>query len=485
MKVVFLASECAPIAKVGGLGDVAGALPKALKKMGIDICVCMPFYKAIDHEAYSPLLVKRSLVVPFEDKEREVDVYKTELPNSKVPVYLFKNEYFLSGGGVYFSKSAFCESHREVQRFAFFSKAVLEYFRAEKEPVDVFHCNDWHTATVPLLMKTLYKDDPVLKNAATVYTIHNLGNQGISELMLLDELGIRREDLDTLDWDAQNRDIDLMMQGIIQSDVINAVSPTYAQEIMTKRYGAGLEEVLQGKSGRVSGILNGVDYQIFNPETDPNVFFNYSLPNWQEGKRKNKQDLRHSVHLDDEGTTPLLGMVTRLTDQKGLDIIRDAFPTIMKLGFQFVLVGLGDPTSEEPFIRFAKEYPGKVSINLTFDLKLASRIYAGSDAFLMPSKFEPCGLGQLIALKYGAVPIVRATGGLKDTILNGETGFVFSPYTAKALINCLIKVREGFSDSKRWQDIVETGMSQDYSWDRSAGEYITLYKNAIRWSHER
>ena len=483
MKVFFIASECAPIVKVGGLGDVAGALPKALKKNKVDVTVCLPFYKTIDPEKYALELVLKELKVFYEEDYNKVTVWRTMLPGSEVPVLLFENVKYLSGGGVYFARSAFCESHREVERFSFFSKSILEYLKNQKIKADLFHCNDWHTASVPILLATLYKKERILRHAACVFTIHNLGNQGIADLVVLDELGINKNSLKFLDWDAQNRDIDLMMQGIVQSDAVNAVSETYAHEILTKQYGAGLEEVLRGKSGRLFGILNGIDYDVFDPQKDQSLFFRYNLKNWREGKKKNREELKKRLNLS-QNDKPLVGMVTRLTEQKGLNLVEKVFDKMIQLGFQFVLLGLGDEDIEEAFKELERKYPQDVSINLKFSTALANQIYAVSDVFLMPSKFEPCGLGQMIALKYGAIPIVRATGGLKDTIQDRKTGFVFKSFTAEALLKVLIRARDAFSQKEAWKKIVEEGMKEDFSWDRSAKEYLNLYQKALQFKHE-
>lgn len=497
LRVLVCAAECAPFAKVGGLADVIGSLPKALAKLGIDVRVVIPFYKEVrdgkwDQHPTSQILPLTSYQVDFGFREK-VAVYQSNLPGSDVPIYFLENKKYLSSGGIYFGESAFVESMEEIERFAFFSKAVVGFLNSQfstlNSQFDIVHCNDWHTGMVPNLIKNSKFKVQNYKKPATVFTIHNLANQGISDLSILQKLNSVTKISKLIKWDAADNNLDFMLQGIVGSDVISTVSPTYAKEILTPELGEGLEKILKSREARLFGILNGIDYEVWNPSTDSLLEFNYDLTkNIEEGLSKklgNKLHLQKHLGLKVDERVPLIGMINRLAEQKGIDIFLGALKDILALGAQVVVLGVGDEQFEEELrirnqeLRDAENF----SFINRFDEELAHRIYAGADLFLMPSKFEPCGLVQLIAMRYGALPIVRATGGLKDTVKDGETGFAFKEYSSEALLYAAERALTCCGlERPEYRPMVEKAAAQDFSWERSAREYLKLYEKALEYN---
>lgn len=438
LKILFISSEVAPIAKVGGLGDVIGSLPKELKKLGCDVRIAIPKYGFIDEKKYSLELIAQGIGV---NGKEQVAVYKGFLPESEVPVYFLENEKFFSEGDVYFEKTAFVGSVGEIRRFLFFSQAVLKIFSEINWLPDIIHCHDWHTAILPVLAKSQFK---------TILTIHNLANQGF----------------------------DILQQGIMAADLLNTVSPTYGKEILTVDYGCGLEKFLLKRKKDLYGILNGIDEKRFNPETDCDIKENYSWKNIGN-KIKNKTALQKELGFIESPEIPLVGMINRLTDQKGIDLVIDIIPQAIAFGCQIVFLGVGADNYENKLLEFSRKYPDNISANIKFDAVLAQKIYAGADIFLMPSRFEPCGLGQLISQRYGTVPIVRQTGGLADTVKDKKTGFVFKEYSSEALLKCLEKALAFYKNQEKWQKMQKKAMSKDFSWSKSAKEYLKLYKKLV------
>ncbi len=473
MKVLYCASEVAPIIKVGGLGDVAGSLPKALAGLGAEMEVVVPKYGEIkDYE----LKKKGELDVDFAGRREKVIVWQTALPNSQVPVYLLENEPYLSKDG----HQAFAGTVGEIERFAFFSKAIASLINRNSGLItfpDLLHLNDWHTSLVPLLSSEACRLPSLL-------TIHNLSYQGLASLELLKKLGLTQNSCRVLSWDAQNRDIDILMEGIIHADFVNTVSPTYAREIMSPEFGWGIEEVLKAKEGRVVGILNGLDYEVWNSATDKNIKLPYSSSNFQLGKIENKKFLQKELGLAVNENIPMLAFVGRLEPkQKGLDILYEALEQLLpERGFQFVLLGTGDTKWEEKFRVQSSEF-SDIRDNFRFigrfDEKLAHQIYAGADIILVPSKFEPCGLPQMIAMRYGTLPLVRKTGGLADTVKDGINGFVFEEYSGKALREKIKEALIKFQSKSSPLQMVEEAMKEDFSWNKSAGDYLELYKKVL------
>ena len=476
MKILFAASEVSPIVKIGGLGDVAGALPKALEKLGVDVDVIVPFYPVIDRHKFK-IIKQLSIDVPFDGHTWEVGVYKTKLPGSQVDVLLLNEPRFLAGGGV----NAFSSLKDEIERFTFFSRAVVEYVKAQFNIYDVVHCNDWHTGMIThILEEEIGEERP-----ATLFTIHNISYQGEWGMDLVQELGLSISEHRILEWDLEDGNVNLMLEGIASSDMVNTVSPTYAKEVKFSDVGGGMSEILRGKGKRFVGILNGIDYEYYNPQIDPFLRLNYNTRTYKEGKKQNKIELQKELGLKIKNV-PVVSIISRLDGkQKGLDILCEALPEMLKLEMQFVLLGKGDKKYEESFYKLAhlRKYHGKVSINLGFDEALSHRIYAASDIFLMPSRFEPCGLSQLISMKYGTLPVAHGVGGLKDTVKDDSTGFIFNVFSGNGLLRAVTKAYK-LCGSKKWQEMVTKAMKKDYSWARSAEDYLDVYKKAIDYKEE-
>ena len=475
MKVLFIASECSPIVKAGGLGDVVGSLPKSLKKLGIDVSIIIPFYKPI--RLNNKILVKEDVKLIFDNKEKTFNLWKTLLPQTKIPVYLIENKEYISSRGIYIETDASSGgSIDEANRFLFFSKAAIKIGKLLN--IDIFHCQDWHTAIIPLLLKK----QKARRKIKTILTIHNLCYQGIypsqtvNKLLELD-LGVAGE-------------VNCLKLGILNADIITTVSPNYSKEILTKEFGFGLEKYLQQREDSLFGIINGLDENIWNPEKDKYLIKPYSLK-ILEGKIENKAYLQKIFFKKQNLSKPIFAIVSRLAQQKGIDLLIETFPELIKKDIQFVLLGKGSINYENFFKDMAKQYPEKVAVKIEFNEKLAHQIYAGSDIFLMPSYFEPCGLGQLIAMKYGTVPVARAVGGIKDTIKNviyerqnekeivRGNGFLFGEYKKRKFLSAINKALDLYKNKNIWQQIQINGMSKDFSWDQSARQYSKIYNLLI------
>ncbi len=478
LRVLFLSAEVVPFAKTGGLADVAGSLPKALKKLGVDVRVGMPRYGRIDREKFGLTKVLDPFPVPMDSQTVEAAILQGTIGDD-VPVYMVENARFYDRDGIYMYPD-------DAERFIFFCRALLEAMKRIEWQPHVIHCHDWHTAIVPNWMKTVYKDDPFYHETATLYTIHNLAYQGIFgyrvlEVAGLDEFGfIVHPDLPDLD-----NVVDMMGRGIYFSDIINTVSETYAQEILTPEYGERLDPLLRDRRDRLFGVLNGIDPEVNNPATDPYIAAHYDLHDLA-GKLECKHALQREAGLSEDVHIPLIGAISRLTDQKGFDLISQIIDPLMQhTRFQFVLLGTGDQRYHDLFNQIHQRYPDRVAVYLTFNAPLAQKIYAGTDMFLMPSRFEPCGLGQLIAMRYGSIPIVRATGGLADTVQDFDpatasgNGFSFGAYDAMALYGAIVRALENFKYHDTWHRLMVKVMSADYSWDASARKYVDLYHRAL------
>lgn len=487
INILITAAELTPIAKVGGLGDVIGSLPKALVKIGVNAKIAIPFYGFIDSKKYNTKLIAKNIQTTLNNQKGKFSLYKTSLQDSPITVYLIKQPFF-NNKEVYLSKrkyskkqqsGTYTRSLKDIYRFGFFSKMVIEICKIIQPTIDIIHCNDWHTALVPVLLKTIYKSDQKLSRIKTLYTIHNLANQGIAELSILKYLGLSTEDLKSIKEDAKNYDINFMAQGILNADIINTVSPNYAREILTKEFGQGLERLLIKRRRDLFGILNGIDVEVFNPKTDTNLYKNYDLKSLDK-KVENKIFLQKTLGLSVDPKLIVFGVVSRLVYQKGLGLILDTANDIFKRNVELVVLGTGQKEIESGFIQLQKKYPNKISTNIRFDTKLAQQIYAGADAFLMPSRFEPCGLGQMIAMRYGTIPIVRSTGGLKNTVQERKTGFLFKGFNKKDFLKALGRaLKIYYNKPKKWKELQLNGMKQDFSWERSAKEYLNLYIKLI------
>lgn len=485
IKVLFVAAELNPIAKVGGLADVIGALPKALKKLGVDVRIVIPKYGIVDETKYPLKKVVGDVTVPFNHTEENIDIFETPLPGSDVPVYLIGSQKYLGYNGIYFEKDASSSgSSREAQRFTFFSRAALAMFEPLGWYPDIIHSHDWHVGYTPLLLNILAKTNPKLGHIKTMLSVHNLEYQGLynaSEIM--DLVGVKETDYPTL---AVRRGNDLvsLQQAILTSDYINTVSPQYAKEILTPEYGANLEKDLLNKKDRLVGILNGIDVERFNPATDTDLVAAYT-PDDPTNKLACKADLQKTCGLAVDPQVPVLGVVTRFAEQKGVELICAIADDLAKLNIQLILLGTGLASIEEMVKKTVAAHPEKMYAKVAFDAKLAQQIYAGSDIFLMPSKFEPCGLGQMIAMRYGTVPVVRATGGLIDTVkdYNPDTkigdGFVFNAFDAQELLIAINRALALYEDRETWYKIVRRIMQYDFSWTNSASKYLSIYKKLI------
>ncbi|MDD5039531.1 MAG: glycogen/starch synthase [Patescibacteria group bacterium] len=488
-KVLFIASELTPLAKVGGLADVVGALPKALAALGIDVRIAIPKYGVIDDKKYATKKIASGITVPFNGKKELVTVFETALPSSTVPVYLIENKRYLGENGIYFETLQLADSaQREIERFTFFARSSLAMFPALSWKPDIIHCHDWHVGILPLLMKLLAKTDSLYRSIKTLFTIHNLEFQGLFDSRIVMEgLGISTKDCPSLLMRNDGK-INLVQQAIAASDFINAVSPTYRNEILTPEFGAGLEKDLQGREHELAGILNGIDADRFNPATDPYIVKNFSADDLA-GKRQCKLHVQKRCGLPERDDIPLIGIVSRITDQKGFDLVYDAIKTTLHNNTQLAILGTGDPKLEELMESLESKHPHNVSSNIEFNAALAQQIYAGSDIFLMPSRFEPCGLGQMIAMRYGTVPVVRATGGLRDSVADYNNasgagdGFVFEEYKSSALKKALQRALTLYRDEKAWYTLVVRLMKKDFSWNNSARQYAALYNRLIIDSH--
>lgn len=471
MKVLLVAPEAHPFIKTGGLGDVMGALPQSLMDLDMDVRVVIPKYKEIKDEFKGKLEFVKWFMVRVGWRTQYCGVYKCT--HKGVTYYLLDNEYYFNRDGLY-------GYYDDGEKFAFFDRAVLEFIKEINWKPDVIHCNDWQTGMIPVLHKLEYINHEFYRNIKTVFSIHNLFFQGIFSPDILPELfGYDYEPFRNGSLELHGG-VSFLKGGINYADQVSTVSESYANEIQTSEYGETLEGLLRCRSYALKGIVNGIDYEEYNPETDKFITENYSIDDLR-GKDVNKEELQKSLGLTVNKNIPLIGIVSRLTHQKGCDLIINMLDRILQKDVQVVVLGTGDYLYEETFKNFQFRYPGKVSANIMFDNKLAHKIYAGSDMFVMPSLFEPCGLGQLIALRYGSVPIVRETGGLKDTIspynkYNGVgNGFGFRNYNYGDLMNATEHALEIYNNKDAWRELVIQAMNSNNSWEKSAREYKSLY----------
>src|SRR6202162_3074245 len=477
MHIVFAASEGVPFSKTGGLADVVGALPRALSAAGHQVSVYLPLYRQT--KLKNTQTVVKSITIPFDDRYRFCSVVSGG-KTSGVQFYFVEYPPFFDRDGLYGTPAG--DYPDNAERFALFSRAVLEASKILGVP-QIFHCHDWQSALIPVLLHTQYAEDPAFRDVATVFTIHNMGYQGLFPPDTLPLL--------TLPWDlfAISRmeffgNVNFLKGALVFSDFINTVSKKYSQEIQTTEFGFGLEGVLRTRSSTVTGILNGVDYDEWSPEADKFILARYS-PQDLSGKAKCKQDLLATFGIADaDSRLPVIGIVSRFAAQKGFDLIAQIMERLAREEMIIGALGSGDKPYEEMFLRLAKQFPQKIAVKIAYDNALAHKIEAGSDMFLMPSKYEPCGLNQIYSLKYGTVPVVRATGGLDDTIEPWDartgkgTGFKFTDYNGEALLLTIKEALRAFRDQTSWQQLMRNGMSKDFSWGASAKEYVRVYERA-------
>jgi starch synthase len=482
VKILYAASEVSPFAKTGGLADVAGALPTALARSGHEVKVIMPRYAVVDASRQS-LQSRGDLAVRLAGKDYPFTLWSCHLPDSPVEVFLLSHDGLFGRPGLYQEKGR--DYPDNLERFAAFSRAVLEVPRKLNWPPDVLHGNDWQTALTFVYRNAHLSADPLYRKTGTLFTIHNLGYPGLfpgSEFAGLD-LPPGYFTPDGLEFYGK---LNLLKAGLVFAGVLNTVSPTYSREIQTPEFGQGLEGVLATRRQDLFGILNGVDEQQWNPAQDSYIAQSYDVRSLK-GKRVCKEALQKEFHLPVK-EVPLIGMITRLTAQKGMDLVIEALDELMRLDLQLVVLGTGEPEMEQALKSAMRRYPEKLSVRIGFDEPLSHRIEAGADFFMMPSRYEPCGLNQMYSLRYGTVPIVRKTGGLADTVIDATpsnlkagtaNGFVFEQASSHELLATVRLVLKTYRDKNLWYRMMRAGMGADFSWDRSAKEYEKLYRLAI------
>ncbi|MBI5675352.1 MAG: glycogen synthase GlgA [Nitrospirae bacterium] len=480
MKALIASSEVVPFAKTGGLADVAGTLVNELKKAGVDAGIILPFYKSIKQAAsdLGIMPLNKEIAVPLGNEIEKGRLWKGRTSEG-ADAYFIENDKFYDRDGLYGTPEG--DYPDNASRFIFYSRGVIEAMKALGLNADIIHCNDWQTGLIPVYLKTIYRDE--FPKTATIMTVHNLGYQGIFPRldMPLTGLGWEMFHMEALEFYGK---LNLLKGGLLFADVITTVSKTYAKEIQTPEYGFGLENVLNNRSSDLYGIINGIDYSEWQPWKDKLIPAKYNKKNLS-GKAECKKRLQIECGLP-EDNSPLIGMVTRLSSQKGLDLVAEAAEGIVESGAQLVILGIGEEHFHEILSRLQAKYSRNISLTIGFDNMLAHKIYAGSDIFLMPSLYEPCGLGQLIALRYGTIPVARRTGGLNDTIaeydfsLGSGTGFLFDMYSQDQMLSAIKLAVETFKDKKRWEQVQHNAMSQDFSWHKSAKEYIALYKKVLK-----
>ncbi|HBX22429.1 MAG TPA: starch synthase [Desulfotomaculum sp.] len=484
LKILLVSSEVAPFAKTGGLADVAGSLPKALATAGgnvyggNDVRVAMPRYKQTEGAKYL-----MDFPVPFGGRIETAIVRQDSIEaeyqgeQRQIPVYMVDNHHYFFRDNIYMYAD-------DAERFTFFCLALLEMLPRLGWQPDIIHCNDWQTGPIPFFIRTKYTKDDFYNRIATVFTIHNLQYQGIFPPDVLSILEVQ-EDYFTSEQLEFYGSVSYIKMGIMYADVVNTVSRTYAAEIQHPEFGVRMDGLLRKRSADLYGIINGINYHEFNPDKDPRIFRNYNS-NSIENKKDNKFALQKELGLPVR-EVPVLGLVSRLVDQKGLDLLAKIMDELMALDIQFILLGSGDSYYEAQFSSFSQTYPEKMVTRIGFNTVLAQRIYAGADVFLMPSRFEPCGLGQLISMRYGTIPVARATGGLADTVTDynpvtgSGNGFVFAEYNSRALLDAIYRALKLYGQNPAaWRRLVRAAMEIDYSWARSAVEYLQLYREGIK-----
>lgn len=475
-KVLFVASEATPFIKTGGLADVMGALPKALAAKGMDVRLVIPKYSLIKEEWKSRMKPVTTGIVNLAWRQLYYGVDEIQLDG--VTVYFVDNEW-------YFKRDRLYGFEDDAERFAYFCRAVLTMLPHVGFQPDIIHCNDWHTGLLGVFLKEDFYHDPYYAHIKVIYTIHNLKYQGIyPPAIMQDIIGLPQELFDNGNLECDGC-VNYMKSGMVYADSITTVSPTYAQEITYPYFGERLDGYIRDNQDRVHGIINGLDETAYNPSLDSYITQTYTSDNARNGKRINKDALRRELGLRIKRGVPMIAMVSRLVEDKGMDLVIRIMDELVEDDVQLVIVGTGDAKYEQAFRDLAQRHPTKVSANILFDEGLAHRVYAASDIFLMPSRYEPCGLSQLIALKYGSIPVVRETGGLKDTVIPFDkhtgigNGFTFPNFNAHELLFTAKRALGYYEDTVLWDQLVKNAMDSDYSWNQSAQAYINLYQSVI------
>ena len=488
LNVLFLSSEVDPFAKTGGLADVSSALPQAIKELGHEIRIMMPRYRFISERRYKlhDIIRLKEIPIPVGKAVEQGNVKSSFISNlkEKVQVYFLDNPNYFGRDGIYQSPVGRKDYKDNDERFIFFCRGVLETLKRLGWQPDIIHCNDWQTGLVPAYLKTIYSHDSFLKPIKTVFTIHNMAYQGAFTAETFHKSGLPKEIYHVDGVEAYGK-FNFLKTGLFFSDSINTVSRRYAEEISSyDEFGAGLTGLLAKRKKDLHGILNGIDYHVWNPATDDLIYRKYDAKSL-DAKLDNKRALVAKFNLPFKETTPVFGAISRLVDQKGFDLVLDALEEMLKMGAQFILLGDGDKTTEKHFETMQKKHPQQMGVFFGFDKELAHLIEAGSDLFIMPSKYEPCGLNQMYSMRYGTVPVVRATGGLDDTVEdysgNGKgTGFKFEKYDAKELLKAIQRALKVYQQPDEWKKIMRNGMSKDFSWEHSAKQYVNLYKELLK-----
>ncbi|MCI8433855.1 MAG: glycogen synthase GlgA [Lachnospiraceae bacterium] len=474
-KILFAASEGVPFIKTGGLADVVGSLPKCIDREYFDVRVIIPKYACMKQEMKDKIRYVNHFYMDFNWKRVYVGILEAELDG--VHYYFIDNEYYFSGAKVYSDSPIW-----EIERYAYFSKAALSALPVIGFQPDIIHCHDWQTGLIPVYMKERFHEGDFFRGMKSVITIHNLKFQGKWDTRTVQSITGLPEYYFTPDKLEAYKDANLLKGGIVYADAVTTVSSTYAEEIKTPFYGEGLDGLLRARSGDLRGIVNGIDYTDFNPESDPHIVKQYDAVNFRKEKVKNKRALQQELGLRQDDRKMMIGLVSRLTDQKGLDLVAYVMDELCQDDIQLVVLGTGEERYENMFRHFDWKYGDKVSANIYYSDPLSHKIYASCDAFLMPSLFEPCGLSQLMALRYGTIPIVRETGGLKDTVQayneyeSTGTGFSFTNYNAHEMLNTIRYAEHIYYDRKReWNKMVDRAMAEDFSWEVSAKKYQEMY----------
>lgn len=488
LKILYVASEVTPFAKTGGLADVASALPKEIKESGHDIRIFMPKHASVNNKKFvlRDVIRLQGLQINYGDHVETVDVRSSFLPNSKVQVYFLEYAPYFDRKELYVDPETGTDFKDNAERYSMFCRVALEMLKQLYWQPDIIHCNDWQTGLIPVFLKTLYVNDNFFKKTKTIFTIHNMAYQGNFFPDKLKKTGLPQE----LFYSGSSLELygklSFLKAGIEYSDILNTVSPTYAQEIQKSgEFGCGLEKTLKKRSEDIFGILNGVDYSEWSPGIDKYIPFNYDFKSIAK-KQKNKKHLLNSCNLPYNPAQPCIGTISRFVDQKGFDLIIEVIDKLMKLNFLYIILGKGEAKYQNYFKKIQKKYPDKIRVFLQFDNDFAHRMEAGCDMFLMPSRYEPCGLNQLYSLRYGTIPIVRTTGGLADTVVDfttnpdSGTGFMFKEYNSEDMYKTIEKAIQTFADKKKWLRIAGNAMKKNFSWSNSAHEYIKLYTKVVR-----
>ena len=480
INVVYVSAEVSPFAKSGELADVASSLPKYLSSLGVRVSLIMPKYRRPEIDSLTMQAVETQLLVPLGESKVKAQVYRSEF--GKHELYFIDNpRYFLREHIYGTEKGNYLDND---ERFIFFNRAVLEFLLKSRMPVDVIHCNNWSTALIPVFLKTHYAHKSHFKNTATVLTLHNIAYQG--------EFPPETLSLTGLNWNyftpqqlSFNGKFNFLKAGVIFSDVLNTVSSTYKREIQTEKHGFGLEGLLKNRKDVLFSIRNGIDCEVWNPETDPYIAANYSASN-PGPKKMCKRDLINEFSLDLSDNTPLLGVISYLTSYKGFDILFEIIDELMAMDVGLVALGKGEEKFERAFLELKRRYPQKVGVKLEINTAMAHKIAAGADIFLIPSLYEPCGLHQLYSFRYGTVPVVRATGGLRETVkpfdlktMRGN-GFVFEEYSSRAFLEAFKVALDCYRQPSLWKKIMEAGFQENFSWEAAAKKYVKLYRNAVK-----